>query len=96
MHSASNCLRFTLKERRFEEVRKSMRDALNLAINHFRAKAKREKGQVVEITVGRACEIEAGERFSRHSAGSASLSEGSPAAKQSSNIRTEMDRRSST
>ncbi len=35
-----------------EEVRKNMRDALNLALDHFRAKAKKEKGQVVEITVG--------------------------------------------
>jgi len=34
-----------------EEVRRNMRDALNLAIDHFRAKAKKEKGRVVEITV---------------------------------------------
>ena len=34
------------------EVRKNMRDALSLAVNYLRERAKKEKGQVLEITIG--------------------------------------------
>ncbi len=33
------------------EVKKNMRDALNLTMDYVREKAKREKGEIVEITV---------------------------------------------
>lgn len=33
------------------EVRKNMREALNLALGYLEDKAKREKGRIVEITV---------------------------------------------
>ena len=34
------------------EVRKNMRDALSLAVNYLKERAKREKGRVMEITIG--------------------------------------------
>jgi predicted RNase H-like HicB family nuclease len=34
------------------EVRKNMRDALSLAVNYLKERAKKEKGQVLEITIG--------------------------------------------
>jgi predicted RNase H-like HicB family nuclease len=34
------------------EVRTNMRDALSLAVNYLRERAKREKGRVMEITIG--------------------------------------------
>ena len=34
------------------EVRKNMRDALSLAVSYLKDKAKKEKGQVLEITIG--------------------------------------------
>lgn len=33
------------------EVKKNMRDALTLTVDYLRAKAKREKGEVLEITI---------------------------------------------
>lgn len=33
------------------ETKKNMRDALNLAMEHLREKAKKEKGEILEITV---------------------------------------------
>lgn len=34
------------------EVRRNMRDALTLAVNYLKERAKREKGRVMEITIG--------------------------------------------
>ncbi len=34
------------------EVNRNMRDALSLAVNYLKERAKREKGRVVEITIG--------------------------------------------
>lgn len=33
------------------EVKKNMRDAMNLAMDYVKEKAKRQKGEIVEITV---------------------------------------------
>jgi predicted RNase H-like HicB family nuclease len=33
------------------EVRKNMRDALSLAVDYLKDRARREKGQVLEITI---------------------------------------------
>ncbi|MBI4257507.1 MAG: type II toxin-antitoxin system HicB family antitoxin [Thaumarchaeota archaeon] len=33
------------------EVKKNMRDALTLAVDYIREKAKKEKGEVLEITI---------------------------------------------
>ena len=33
------------------EVKKNMRDALSLAVDYLKEKAKKEKGEVVEITI---------------------------------------------
>jgi predicted RNase H-like HicB family nuclease len=33
------------------EVKRNMRDALTLAVDYIREKAKKEKGQVLEITI---------------------------------------------
>jgi len=33
------------------EVKKNMRDALNLTMDYLREKAKKEKGEILEITV---------------------------------------------
>ena len=34
------------------EVKKNMRDALSLAVSYLKERAKREKGRVMEITIG--------------------------------------------
>ncbi len=34
-----------------KEVKKSIRDALNLAMDYLREKAKQQKGEIVEITI---------------------------------------------
>ena len=34
------------------EVKKNMRDALTLAVDYIRERAKKEKGEVLEITIG--------------------------------------------
>ncbi len=34
------------------EVRRNMRDALSLAVNYLKERVRREKGRVMEITIG--------------------------------------------